>query len=126
MDTGGGSIYRTDYDTVIDQSDVLLYFFDIDGYLKNIMDSDTEYYQRSCNSRFEHIYSRIMSEKIPVIIVATHKDKCGYPENEMKQKFDNLVQGKAYKPMLQDVQYVDLTSPAEIKNLVDKIFNNKK
>lgn len=126
VDIGGGKLYRPDYNKIIDESDVILYFFDIYGYLNNVIDNDNEYYQRSCNSRFEHIYSRVTSDKIPVVIVATHRDKCDLSENDIKQKFDNLVQTKTYKTMLKDVQYVNLTSPSETKYLVSKIFNNKK
>lgn len=126
VDMGGGIVYRVDYDKIINESDVILYFFDINRYLNNAIDGDNENYQRSCNSRFEHIYSRVLEEKKNVVIIATHRDKYPLSENEIKQKFDNLVQAKSYKSMLKNVQYVNLTSPKEISNLVEKIFNSKK
>lgn len=122
VDIGGGEMYRDDYNKIINESDVILYFFDINNYLSG---NDYISYQRGCNSRFEHIYDMWKKSKKPILVIATHKDKCSFPENEMKQEFDNLVQGKSYKEMLKEVEYVDLTNPLEIKRLANKIFNNK-
>lgn len=121
IDIGGGTIYRSDYNRIIDESDVLLFFFNINKYLKNVEEED-EFYQRSCNSRFEHIYDKTRTEKQVVFIIATHKDNCGFNENDIRRKFDILVQSKSYKGMLKDVQYVNLTSQSEITILANKIF----
>lgn len=125
MDIGGGDHYRVDYNKVIDKSDLILYFFDIERYLKNIMDGDNRYYQRSCNSRFEHVFSQTKGNGKSVIIVATHKDKCEFPEDEARIKFDNLIQAKTYKDMLNNIKYVNLTNINEINNLANEIFSSK-
>lgn len=126
VDIGGGDNYRVDYDTILDNADVILYFFDIDKYLRNEMDLESNIlYQRSCNSRFEHIYSRVKLSKKLVLVIATHTDKCHLSESAMKQKFDVLTSNKSYKDMLKGVEYVDLTNRNEIKNLVNKIFKGK-
>ncbi|WHT39531.1 GTPase domain-containing protein [Myroides sp. mNGS23_01] len=126
VDIAGGNIFRNNYDEILQSSDVILYFFDINRYLKNELDEDGILYQRSCNSRFEHIYSQIKISNKPVIIIATHKDHVSFSENEMKFKFDTLIQNgnKAYKEMLQNIHYVNLTSASETKNLIEKIFNS--
>src|SRR5690606_26583032 len=111
VDIGGGDNYRADYDTILDNADVILYFFDIDKYLRNEMDLESNIlYQRSCNSRFEHIYSRVKLSKKPVLIIATHTDKCNLSESAMKQKFDALASNKSYKDMLRGVVYANLTN----------------
>ena len=142
-DIGGDDMYRGDYNEVISESDVLLYFFDIDKYLND----NNRGYRRDCNSRFEHIYDQakararakakakakgipdmvreILGRKFPIIIIATHKDKCSYGDSEMKQKFDSLVQNKPYKNMLNEVQYVNLTNDTETRRLADKIFKGE-
>lgn len=126
VDIGGGDNYRVDYDTILDNADVILYFFDIDKYLRNEIDLESNIlYQRSCNSRFEHIYSRVKLSKKLVIVIATHTDKCNLSESAMKQKFDALASNKSYKDMLKEVEYVNLTNRNEIKNLVNKIFKGK-
>ncbi|WP_410877834.1 GTPase domain-containing protein [Myroides sp. DW712] len=125
-DIGGGNAYRVDYNKILQSSNVILYFFDINRYLKNELDQDGILYQRSCNSRFEHIYSELKKSNKPIIIVATHKDHVLLSENEIKLKFDTLVQNanKSYKEMLKNIHYVNLTSDAEMKNLIEKIFNS--
>lgn len=126
VDIGGGDNYRVDYDTILDNADVILYFFDIDKYLRNEIDLESNIlYQRSCNSRFEHIYSKVKSSKKPVLVIATHTDKCNLSESVMKQKFDALVSNKSYKDMLKGVEYVNLTNNGETRNLVNKIFKGK-
>lgn len=126
FDIGGGDAFRGDYNEILRNSDVILFFFDINRYLKNDEQSNEISYQRSCNSRFEHIYSQIKISNKPVIIIATHKDHVLLPENQMKFRFDSLIQNgnKAYKEMLQNIHYVNLTSASETKNLIEKIFNS--
>lgn len=123
IDIGGGEMYRPDYNKILNESEVILYFFDIGKYLINEKDSNGDCYQRYCNSRFQHIYSKIYKAKKPILIVATHKDKCGLSEEEMAQKFNALIQNKSYKNILKEVEYVNLTDINEIKNLTNKIFN---
>ena len=147
VDIGGANTYRSDYNNILKESDVILYFFDIDKYLSS---SDHIEYQRNCNSRFDHIYTVIkkhndefrkadeafakdkkdasLKEKLNnlkskhLMVIASHKDKCSYTNIEMKRKFDDLVQSKSYKEMLKDVQFVNLTDSSETKNLINKIF----
>jgi len=87
------------------------------------MDSESNIsYQRNCNSRFEHIYSKINSSEKLILVIATHIDKCNVSESEMKQQFDALINNKHYKEMLKGVEYVNLTDINECKILADKIF----
>jgi hypothetical protein len=122
IDIGGGNLYRVDYNNIIEKSDVLLYLFDLGKYLKDSKDFDGQSYQRNCNSRFEHIFSKVITNKKPTLIIATHKDKIGLPEYEMVKKFNTLVKNKKYKAMLETVELVNLTDDKEIKSLADKIF----
>lgn len=121
-DLGGGNMFRTDYNKILEESDVILYLFDIGRYLSNELDSDGDRYQRACNSRLEHIYSSIKKTKKPISVIATHKDKSGLSQNEMEQRFTALVQNKKYKGMLKNVEYINLTNSGEIKNLKGKLF----
>lgn len=125
-DIGGGDTYRVDYDKILEKSDVILYFFDIDKYLRNEMDLGSNLlYQRSCNSRFEHIHSRIKTSEKLFKVIATHTDKCSLSENDMKRQFDSLSSNKSYKGILKEIEYVNLTNSSEIESLVNKIFKVK-
>jgi len=123
IDLGGENLYRGEYNKIIKENDLILYFFDIDKYIKNPFEN-SEYYQRGCNSRFEHIYSQNINNN-KTIIIATHRDKFKFSDIEMKRTFENLIQNKSYKEILKDVKYINLTSKTEIENLVNAIFNNK-
>jgi GTPase SAR1 family protein len=125
VDIGGGDIYRSDYNEILDESDVILYFFDIGKYLRNEIDADGVPYQRSCNSRFEHIFSSIKKTKKPILIIATHKDKSGLSEQDMERKFNALVQKKRYKTLLKAIEYVNLTDRSEITKMRDELFRTK-
>ena len=37
VDIGGGTMYRVDYNKIIDESDVILYFFDINNFIKELV-----------------------------------------------------------------------------------------
>ncbi|SDH82897.1 GTPase domain-containing protein [Myroides phaeus] len=121
-DIGGGNVFRVDYESILKNSDIILFFFNINAYLKNFSDSDKILYQRSCNSRFEHIYIRVKEEKKPVVIIATHRDECLLSDEEMTRKFNELVQNKNYTEMLKKVIYVNLTNSVETKELVEKLM----
>jgi|SRR5690554_73032 len=123
IDLGGETLYRSEYNKIIKDNDLILYFFDIDKYIKNPLENN-EYYQRGCNSRFEHIYSENINRK-KVIVIATHRDKCKFSDNEMKRTFETLIQNKSYKEMLKEIKYINLTNKTELQSLVNTIFNNK-
>lgn len=123
IDLGGESLYRKEYNKIISDSDLILFFLDIDKYIKNPFENE-EFYQRGCNSRLEHIYSE-NKEKKTIKIIATHRDKCKLSDGEMKRTFEILIQNKSYKKILNDVKYINLLNSTEIKSLINAIFDSK-
>lgn len=121
-DIGGGNIYRVDYNEMIENNDVIIFMFNMNAYIKNIIDLEGFPYQRSCNSRFEHVYDKIKESKKRLVVIATHKDECSLSESSIIQKFDILINSKTYKEMFKDVQLVDLTNNNDVEQLIDTIF----
>lgn len=139
VDIGGGDTYRFKYKEIIENSDVVFYFFDINKYFKDEVMEDRITYRRECNSRFEFIFDTIqenyrkqmkdikegsltsMKEK-KVLIVATHTDLCGISSSQIKSKFDEIVSGKRYKDMLQQVCFINLNDKKQVEEFIDKTF----
>ncbi|WP_318639701.1 GTPase domain-containing protein [Flavobacterium ardleyense] len=122
VDIGGGNIYRSSYNSIIKDSDVVFYFFDIDKYFKNEKTKDNELYQRDCNSRFEHVYSESLKRSNILKVIATHRDNCNLSDDEMKSKLFEIIRYKSYKSMLENVDFINLTNTGEVKKLVNKYF----
>ncbi|MFK8279923.1 hypothetical protein ACI76Q_06245 [Capnocytophaga canimorsus] len=139
VDIGGGDTYKPEYKKIIENSDVIFYFFDINKYFKDEVIKDRITYRRECNSRFEFIFDSIkdnyqkqmkdikegsltsMKEK-KVLIVATHTDLCGIHSSQIKSKFDEIVSGKGYKNMLQQVCFINLNDEKQVEEFINKTF----
>ncbi|WGU67566.1 hypothetical protein QIU18_05430 [Capnocytophaga canimorsus] len=62
-----------------------------------------------------------MKEK-KVLIVATHTDLCGIHSSQIKSKFDEIVSGKGYKNMLQQVCFINLNDEKQVEEFINKTF----
>lgn len=125
IDIGGGDFYRNEYDKILDKNDVILYFFDIGKYLRNDKTIDDVGYQRACNSRFEHVYSKVNKTDKPVFIIASHTDKSGLSKQEMVKQFTSLIDNKKYKTIFKNMEFINLTNENEITKLRDELFKKK-
>ena len=120
IDIGGGDTYRSEYKKIIENSDVVFYFFDINKYFKDEVMKDRITYRRECNSRFEFIFDSIKDKQ--VLLVATHTDLCGLHSSQIKSKFDEIVSGKRYKDMLQQVCFINLNDKRQVEEFINKTF----
>ncbi|MFK8303334.1 GTPase domain-containing protein [Capnocytophaga stomatis] len=120
VDIGGGDTYRLKYKEIIENSDVVFYFFDINKYFKDEVMEDRITYRRECNSRFEFIFDKKQEKK--VLIVATHTDLCGIHSSQIKSEFDKIVRDKRYKNMLQQVCFINLNDEKQVEEFINKTF----
>ena len=90
-DINGGEYNRMFYNSIMEKSDVIFYFFDINKYFT---END---YERECNSRFLYLYNFFAKNKTKKIIVfASHVDKCKEKKWEILIKFRNMLKNKTY------------------------------
>lgn len=122
FDIGGGDFYRDNYNEILIESDVILYFFNINKYLKNFQNPNGTYYRRGCDSRFEHVYSKTKDTKKNVVIIGTHRDLYDKTESELKSTFNTLISNKSYRELLKNIELVNLTNIQERGALANKIF----
>lgn len=122
LDIGGDNFFVHEYNKIITNSDVILYFFDIFKYLDNNSLAEGVNYRRVCNSRFEHVYSAGKGMKISVVFVGTHIDRCQKVEAKVKSEFLSLVEGKPYFPVLKRVEFIDLTNTKQLRDFIQEKF----
>lgn len=122
VDIGGGNLYRSEYNRIIEKSDVVFYFFDISKYLKN-SPYETVGYRRACNSRLEHIYTTGKEIKKHIVVVGTHIDKCKKREAKIKSEFLKLNDSKSYYSVLKNIEFTDLTDTSLLRSFINKVFN---
>ena len=120
VDFGGGDLYRVEYNRIIKNSDVILYFFDIDRYLNEKSKTEEVSYRRACNSRIEHIHSA--DKEADIVFVATHIDLCKKVEEEVRLEFLKLIENKSYYSSLKDVELIDITNKDQLNRFIDKVF----
>lgn len=114
-DIGGAKNYMSEYRQVIEESDVILYFFDVSKYLTNVD------YKRECNSRLHHINVNIENKKIAII--ASHSDFSQQSKNILTEEILNQVKDKKYSNLFNNAFFVvNLTERNQVINLIDKIF----
>ncbi|MEW4925772.1 GTPase domain-containing protein [Algibacter sp. 2305UL17-15] len=123
IDIGGGSIYKDDYISIIKNSDVVFYFFDISKYLNNEIKSGEFNYKRECNSRFELVFSESKKLEIPTVFIGTHSDQCLKDQKVIRKEFLNLLKNKSYYSSLKDVVIINLTNTKQLENFIDKVFS---
>lgn len=115
-DIGGNKPFMANYEHIINNNNVIFYFFNINRYL-----TETEY-KRECNSRLAFIFSRITNKKFALI--ASHSDHSDLEKNKLEEEVLNQVSGKEYSNLFNDNLYVvNLTDKNEFKKLIEKIFS---
>lgn len=116
-DIGGGKTYIREYDNLIKESKVILFMFNISRYL-----AYDQRYVRDTNSRLDLIKGYVDTEEKNIVIIGTHKDLLNIDDNEIKRKFDELMNGKPYSDMVKNIFLVDLTDKADICTVTKEIF----
>lgn len=127
IDLGGETLYRGDYNKIMNQSNLILYFFDIDKYIKNPLEN-SEYYQRGCNSRFEHIYSFINKHNRDFEIANNNYSKIKNGNKEEKENLKKILQFlEAPKTIIIVATHRDKLklSDSEMKRTFENLIQNK-
>lgn len=115
-DIGGNKAFTANYELIIENNNVIFYFFNINLYL-----TDTEY-KRDCNSRLAFINSRIKDKKFALI--ASHSDLAELEKNKLEEAVLNQVSGKEYSKLFNNNLYiVNLTDKNEFEKLIENIFS---
>lgn len=115
-DIGGDKAFIANYKQIIDNNNVIFYFFNISRYL-----TETEY-KRDCNMRLAFIFSSIKDKKFALI--ASHSDHSNLLKNKLEEEVLNQVSGKDYSKLFNDNLYVvNLTDKNEFEILIKKIFS---
>ncbi|KIA89578.1 GTPase domain-containing protein [Kaistella jeonii] len=117
FDIPGMSDYRIKYHEIMDKSDMIFYFFDINRYFDEID------YQRECNSRFLYLneYFEKKSEK-KLLIFGSHLDKCKEDKNKVLENLRKLIREKPYKGLIEKITPINLTNKEELIKITDLIF----
>ena len=116
-DISGANDKRTGYNKIMDNADVIFYFFNIQPYLKDLN------YQRECNSRMSDIYEFTTVENKQLVLFASHSDLLGKKINPYKE-FGKIVGEKKYKDLKEKMIVINLTNSKEVKEQTDLIFEN--
>lgn len=121
LDIGGGNMFRGEYNRILENSNVIFYFFDISRYLN---DDSTEgvSYRRACNSRIEHIHSGKKGKNTSVVYIGTHIDKCKKDEAKVRSEFFKLIDDKYYYSDLKKTEFINLTNTNQLRNFINKVF----
>lgn len=108
-DFSGDEAWLSDFDTRIEQSDFVLFFFDVSQFLNN------EKYQEDVYARVYKINEYVKNrDKKKVLIIATHVDKvCGNYTNDVLKKFAN----KPYKSIISNIVFVDTTKKDSVETI---------
>lgn len=115
-DIGGNRSYLTEYRQIIEENDVILYFFDVCKYLTNLD------YKRDCNSRLDFINADIKNKKIAII--ASHSDLSQHSKNKLIEEIINQVRDKKYAKLFNELFFVvNLTNQKELDELINVIFS---
>jgi GTPase SAR1 family protein len=121
LDIGGGDLYRSEYNRIIKNSDVIFYFFDISKYL-NDKNQGGIGYRRASNSRLEHIKSTAANMDIQIVIVGTHIDLYSKGKAKAKSKFLKLNENKSYFSILRNIELINLNDEKQLRNFTKKVF----
>ena len=113
--------YKEIYKEATDEADFTIYGFDLGKYLNFQSDREPDFVRKSYEERFECVHSIIKTGK-NILVVAFYEDKETFLENKMQQQFENMVQDKTYKELINGMRYVNCTSTDELKELVNTIF----
>ncbi len=139
LDIGGNEenieIY---YPTMIEDADILLFFFNIEEYLSSVA------YERDVNSRLDYIYSKwkeikeiknpseavylIMTHKNPseaVYLIMTHIDRVSNP-NESIEKVLNRMRRRSFKAITRQYTAINMLNKEQLENLKREIFGDEK
>ncbi|MDI5950099.1 hypothetical protein [Flavobacterium yafengii] len=115
-DIGGNKPLMANYKEIIENNNVIFYFFNIHLYLTE------DDYRRECNSRLHSIHSHIKDKKFALI--ASHPDRSNLLKSKLEEEILNQVSNKDYSKLFNDNLYVvNLTDKNEFKILIEKIFS---
>jgi ribosome biogenesis GTPase A len=114
-DIGGLKNYMSEYKSVVDESDVVFYFFDVNLYVNNVE------YRRECNSRLSFIFPQLKNKK--AVLLATHLDDSNLTKSELREIIMQNVTDKVYSNLFNENFFIlDLTDDKQFKDLINNLF----
>ncbi len=121
IDIGGSQRFTYLYEELMNNSDCVIFMFDISKYFKD------DEYRKDVHSRLEFINRKKISKGIADCnfkIFATHADLLDCNElNEAKTMFVNNIKNKDYKDILKcDIFIINLQEKDKVKEITDKIL----
>lgn len=118
VDITGKNYKRIKYDSIMQDSNVIFYFFNINLYLNDVN------YLRECNSRFQSVYQNVLKNNKQLILFASHIDLIDKGTNYIDE-FERRIDNKPYNSIRDLLHPINLKDKIELKKLVDQIFENK-
>lgn len=120
FDIAGNDDVRSEYTSIMDNSDVIFYFFDISLYFTDIN------YRRNCNSRLLYLHNYFEKNKEKeLVLFASHIDKCEMDRSKIITNFRKQIKDKSYKDLLGNTNFINLTDIKELTEIIDLIFEKK-
>jgi GTPase SAR1 family protein len=114
-DIGGLKNYMSEYKSVVDESNVIFYFFDVNLYITNVE------YRRECNSRLSFIFPLLQGKR--TVLLATHLDQSNLTKSQLRDSLMQFVTDKVYSNLFnQNFFILNLTDDKQFKDLISSLF----
>ena len=118
---GNGDFIRTDWEKIIEKSNMIIFVFNSYKYLNSID------YQRDINQRMQFVYSTVCKQtdgkKRGIWLLGSYADKLGNKKKDW-ERIIGIIKTKPYCDISHNNACVNLTNEDELKEYYKKIFNS--
>lgn len=118
---GNGDFIRTDWEKLIENSNMIIFVFNSYKYLNNVG------YQRDINQRMQFVYSTVRKQtdgkKRGIWLLGSYADKLGNKKKDW-ESIIGIIKTKPYCDISHNNACVNLTNEDELKEYYKKIFNS--
>lgn len=118
---GNGDFIRTDWEKLIENSNMIIFVFNSYEYLNSID------YQRDINQRMQFVYSTVCKQtdekKRDIWLLGSYADKLGNKKKDW-ERIIGIIKTKPYCDISHNNACVNLTNEDELKEYYKKIFNS--
>ncbi|OYP61063.1 hypothetical protein CIK98_16320 [Prevotella sp. P2-180] len=118
---GNGDFIRTEWEEMIEKSNMVIFVFNAFKYLKNVD------YQRDINQRMQFVYSTICKQtdgkKRGIWLLGSYADKLADKKKAWRRIIDN-IKTKPYCEISHNNACLNLTNEDELKVYYKKMFNS--
>jgi len=120
-DIGGGNLYKKEYESMIENADLVFYLFDINKLIED------EEEKREIYSRLEFITRKCISNKKRLVTLLTHSDKLKRDLQEVMRLYRDDVYKRdngSYKAAVTDYHFepINMTNELSVRQLLDKLL----